>query len=110
MAKIFRIAAIMAAVATIIWLTRERLLPTPHVPHEPAPPYRSTPPPPPESALDDLTAIKGVGPVYAAKLTAMGLTTYRGLAETDAQTVADTLGVSLAAVTDWISQARLRFT
>jgi predicted flap endonuclease-1-like 5' DNA nuclease len=107
MAKIFRLAAITAAVAIIIWLTRERLLPTPHVPHEPAPHYRSTPPPP-ESALDDLTAIKGVGPVYAAKLTAMGLTTYRALSETDAQIVAETLGVSPAAVTGWMSQARLR--
>lgn len=107
--KLFRLAATVALLAAIVWLTREHLLPTPHVSHETPPHYRSTPPPP-EEEPDDLTAVKGIGPVYASKLNGMGLSTFRALAEIDAHTVAEGLGVSPDAVTDWIAQARLRIS
>jgi predicted flap endonuclease-1-like 5' DNA nuclease len=93
-----------AVAATIVWLTREHLLPTPHVTHEPPPHYRSTPPPPDEAA-DDLTAIKGIGPVYASRLDERGVHSFRALANADAATLATSLGISPNVAADWIAQA-----
>ena len=99
-----RLGGLVALAVAIVWLTREHLLPTPQVPHEPPPHYRSTPPPP-ESPPDDLTAIKGIGPVYAARLGSIGINTFHQLAGADSRSVADTLNLPFAAVSDWISQA-----
>ncbi|MEA2000494.1 MAG: DUF4332 domain-containing protein, partial [Actinomycetota bacterium] len=96
--KLFRFAAFLAVVSVIVWLTRERMLPTPHVSHEPPPHYRSTPPPP-EVVADDLTEIKGIGQVYAARLNHMGITSFRALSEAEPQTVADSLETSPSRVT-----------
>lgn len=102
--RLIRLATLALVVATIVWLTREHLLPTPRVPHEPPPHYRSTPPPP-DRPEDDLTAIKGIGPVYAARLEASGVTSFRALADSDATTLATNLGISANATADWIAQA-----
>lgn len=99
-----RLAALAAVVATIVWLTREHLLPTPHVPQEPPPHYRSTPPPP-QASRDDLTTIKGIGPVYAGRLSEAGLGTFRALAGSDAASVAARLGISENMAASWIAQA-----
>lgn len=107
--KIFRLAAATAVLCVIVWLTREHLLPTPHVSHEPPPHYRSTPPPP-EPEPDDLTAVKGIGPVYANKLNAVGVTTFRALAEANPQVLAEELGVAAGTVSGWIGQAQARTT
>jgi predicted flap endonuclease-1-like 5' DNA nuclease len=105
--KLFQFAGFVGLVAAIVWLTREHLLPTPHVPHEPPPHYRSTPPPP-EATPDDLTQIKGIGPVYAGRLEMLGITTFRALSESDERVIADSLGTTDRAAADWISQARAR--
>lgn len=102
--RILRTIGLLALAATIIWLTREHLLPAPRVKDEPRPHYRSTPPPPPREP-DDLTRIKGIGPVYAARLNDAGIKTFRGLAETDAATLAATIDVSVDTVADWTAQA-----
>lgn len=94
----------IAVVATIVWLTREHLLPTPHVAHEPPPHYRSTPPPP-KTSDDDLTAIKGIGPVYAARLNEAGVSSFRALAESDATVLAKSLGIPVNSAAAWIAQA-----
>ncbi len=88
----------------IVWLTREHLLPTPRVAHEPPPHYRSTPPPPDDSD-DDLTAIKGIGPVYAGRLEESGVGSFRALADSDAAALAASLGVSAETAAAWIAQA-----
>lgn len=108
-AKLLRFIGLVALATAIVWLTREHLLPTPQVSHEPPPHYRSTPPPPPTTS-DDLTAVKGIGPVYASKLAAMGISSFRSLSEMAPQTVADALGISTNAAADWIAQARARMT
>ena len=108
-AKLLRLAAAAALLTAIVWLTREHLLPTPHVSHEPPPHYRSTPPPP-ETDPDDLTAIKGIGPVYADRLHREGVTTFRALAATEAGDIAAALNVSSEMTSDWIAQARARTT
>jgi predicted flap endonuclease-1-like 5' DNA nuclease len=99
----------MAIAAAIVWLTREHLLPTPRVPHEPPPHYRSTPPPPDRPA-DDLTAIKGIGPVYASRLADIGIASFHTLAETDSHTIESATGAGRSAVAEWISQAKGRIT
>ena len=107
MKKLLRFAALVALASAIVWLTREHLLPTPHVSHEPAPRYRSTPPAP-QAAPDDLTAIKGIGPVYAGKLADIGIKSFRGLSGITPDVVADELGTSPETVADWVAQARSR--
>ncbi|MCP4303838.1 MAG: hypothetical protein GY788_02950 [bacterium] len=107
--KLFRFAALVALASAIVWLTREHLLPTPRVSHEPAPHYRSTPPPP-QAVPDDLTAIKGIGPAYARKLTDLGIKSFRGLSELAPDAVADDLGTSPGTVAGWVAQARSRIS
>ncbi len=103
--KLFRLAALLALVATIVWLTREHLLPTPRVADDPRPHFRSTPPAP-EAAPDDLTKVKGIGPVYAERLAESGITTYEALVGADAAAVADVVGTTEDAVAGWIAQAK----
>ena len=105
--KLLRVITLLAVLAAIVWLTRERLLPAPKVEDDPRPHYRSTPPPP-HREPDDLTAIKGIGPVFAARLEQAGIRSFRGLSEIDAATIADGIGTTEARVADWISQARAR--
>jgi predicted flap endonuclease-1-like 5' DNA nuclease len=107
MKKLFQFALLLGAVSVVVWLTREKLLPTPHVSHEHPPHYRSTPPPPP-IAVDDLTEVKGIGPIYAAGLGKMGITTFRALSEADPQAVAAALKVASNRAAGWITQARTR--
>ena len=95
----------MALAATIVWLTREHLLPKPRVTGEALPHYRSTPPPP-QAEPDDLTVIKGIGPAFSERLGAAGIVSYRALAESDAASVAEQIDTSEAAVADWIAQAQ----
>lgn len=108
MKRLFQLAVLLGVASVIVWLTRERLLPTPHVSHEQPPHYRSTPPPP--IAVDDLTEVKGIGPVYATGLGKMGITTLRALSESDPRAVAAALEVAASRVEDWITQARTRNT
>lgn len=104
--KLLRLTGLVSLLVTIVWLTREHLLPTPRVSDDPKPHYRSTPPPPSEP--DDLTAIKGIGPVFATRLHDAGIQTFRALAEIDAGTIAEAIGTTPEAVSDWISQAKAK--
>ncbi len=107
--KLIRIIGLAAAIGLVLWLTRERLLPAPHVSGEPAPPFRSTPPAPATEAVaepDDLRTIKGIGPVMAGRLAETGITTYRAMAGADAAAIGESLGVGEGRASDWIAQAR----
>lgn len=59
-----------------------------------------------DGSNDDLTAVVGIGPVYAGKLNELGVMTFAGLAGADTQSLAGDLDVSADMVTDWQSQAR----
>lgn len=107
--KLFRLSAVLLVAAAIVWLTREHLLPTPRVTDEEHPHFRSTPPAP-TAAHDDLTEIKGIGPVYANRLGDEGIRSFRGLSEVDAATVAAAVGTTEQTVTDWIRQAKARLS
>ncbi len=106
--KLFRFAVLIAAAATIVWLTRENLLPRPRVTDDPRPHFRSSPPPPPAQDPDDLTEIKGIGSVYAARLTDEGIQTFGNLADADPATVAESAGTSEDIADGWIAQARAK--
>jgi predicted flap endonuclease-1-like 5' DNA nuclease len=109
MKKLFRLAVMLAAAATIVWLTRENLLPRPRVTDDPRPHFRSSPPPPQQDP-DDLTEIKGIGNTYAGRLDDMGIQSFRALSEVDPETVAGTVGTSKAIVNGWIAQARAKLS
>ena len=59
---------------------------------------------------DDLTRLEGIGPAYAQKLRAAGITAFAQLAESDEDTLADVIDAPAwrrAAYGDWIAQAQL---
>lgn len=110
MKKFLGFVTFVAVCWVVLWLTREHLLPTPHVPDEPPPRFRSTPPQPdaPSAAADDLTVIKGIGPVYAASLVESGITTFAALSAADPEQLAADLATTVTRVSGWIDQARQR--
>jgi predicted flap endonuclease-1-like 5' DNA nuclease len=54
---------------------------------------------------DDLSQIRGVGPVYGARLGDVGITGFAALAAADPALVAAAVGVTPGRAADWISQA-----
>jgi predicted flap endonuclease-1-like 5' DNA nuclease len=59
---------------------------------------------------DDLTTLEGIGPTYATRLRAAGITTYAQLAATDEATLGEIIGAPAwrrINYGDWIDQARL---
>jgi predicted flap endonuclease-1-like 5' DNA nuclease len=126
MKRLLRFAAIVAGLGAAAWLVKDRLLPTPSPPVGPAPSFRSAPPeatprpaPAPEptvpaaptaAATDDLTEIKGIGPVYAERLAGAGITTFGALAGADPAGLAATVEVREDQAASWIEQAAARTT
>ncbi len=121
MKKFLRLLLFVAIWAAISWRFRDRLLPLPnpdpgpmphirhqeHAPHQkPAPDAAaSAPPPPAVASADDLTRVKGIGPVYRSRLAGIGVTTFAGLAVADAAGVAAQIGVAESMVEGWRAQA-----
>ena len=108
--RLLRLIGLLGVLIAIVWLTREHLLPAPRVSKEPPPHYRSSPPPPPPTTPtpaepDDLTKIKGIGPVFASRLETMGIVSFAGLASADVAATAESVDTSESNVSDWIAQA-----
>lgn len=100
----------------IVWYVREQMVPTPAAPSANAPRFRVPPhksdeavPMVAEAAAtpdgDDLEAVKGIGPVYAARLADFGINRFSELLEGDADAIAAALDVSTTQVEDWKNQA-----
>lgn len=109
MKRVLRIFGILAGLGTVIWVMRDRFISL-ALPREPEPPtFRVAPPetggvpPPPEA--DDLTIIKGIGPVYEARLQEAGVTSLRALAGAQVEDLAARLGVPPGRVSTWIDEA-----
>jgi len=101
----------VAAAAVAIWVLKDRLAaPKPVGSVEPV---RVPPAPPPRPRAktaaaeppDDLTVVKGIGPVYRARLAAAGITSFGALATADAADVATAAEVPEVRARDWITQA-----
>ena len=114
MKKIFKLMAVVAAIAGAVWAARGQLLPGPSAPTSQPPPFRNPPPKPdqhqPETAAqqgdqDDLTKINGIGPVYSQRLSEAGITTFAELAAADAEWVAAAIDVPAERVADWTAAA-----
>lgn len=103
------ILGLIAGVGAIIWALRDRFVSL-SLPHETAPaPFRvgtQERPPPSTEKADDLTAITGIGPVYATRLEKAGIASFAALAAADATTVAEASGVAAGRVGGWIEQAK----
>lgn len=54
---------------------------------------------------NELTAIRGIGPVYAGQLAALGITTLDQLAAAEPEKLAESFDAR-ADIADWVSQAR----
>lgn len=105
--QLLRIGGIVVGLGATVWALRDRLLPAPEIPDGPPPRFRTGTETPAASDApgSDLTAIRGIGPVYAERLNRNGITTYAELAGGDAADVATQIDVAESTVSDWIAQA-----
>ena len=103
MARLMRGLLAIAGVVAVLWLVRDRFVTIgrpKHVepvsfrvaPHDPA----AAPPP------ADLTDIRGIGPVYAERLSDAGIESAHDLVAADPATVAAAAGVSEERAAGWI--------
>jgi hypothetical protein len=109
MKKALRFIGVLAGLGTVIWVMRDRFISL-ALPREPDPPiFRVAPQTPPAgqtaSQQDDLTIVKGVGPVYAARLQDSGISSLAGLAAAQAETLSATIDVPVGRVSAWIDEA-----
>lgn len=119
MKKLFKLVSLAALVAGVTWILRDQLLPGPQQPTAHPPPFRNPPPPseaqeeaasttPSEEGFklqDDLTAVNGIGPVYAKKLSAAGIKSFGDLANADPKDLANRTDLAQDRVADWIRKA-----
>lgn len=93
-----------------MWLLKDRILgpETTPVTREQAPRFRVVPPARAgreTKGSDDLSAIKGIGPVYKARLAEGGISTFADLAKTAPTRLAEIAEVGEETAADWAKQA-----
>lgn len=96
-----------AGVAAIAWMLKDRLVrPTP-LPDEAPPTFRVSPPPTAvRPDADDLALIRGIGPVFKARLAAAGVSRFDELGRLDPERIAEIAGVPVGRAAEWVEQAR----
>lgn len=104
------LVGIGAGAAAVAWLIKDRLLGPETKPMQPgeAPAFRVAPsdaPSGPVTGADDLSEVKGIGPVYRARLEQAGITGFAALVDAGAERVATAAQVTEERATDWITQA-----
>lgn len=106
MKKILKALATIAVVAVAAWAMRDRFFSIP-APKEPGPPqFRVVPGAgKPHPAAHDLTVIRGVGPVYAARMEEAGFTTLPSIAAASPELLAEAAQVTIERAKDWAKQA-----
>ncbi len=112
MKKFFKLVTLVAFVAGITWVLRDQLLPGPEAPTSHPPAFRHPPPTAEKSTAtavapsgDDMTEVNGIGPVYAKKLSELGIDSFAALAAADAADVAARSDIARDRVADWINKA-----
>ena len=100
--NILRVGGVVVGLAAAAWALRDKLLPAPDVPDQPPPRFRTG-----ISAAgdDDLTLVRGIGPVYAERLAAAGMGSFADLAAADVDEVTEAACVSQATAMAWVEQA-----
>ena len=110
MKGLIKLAGLAIGAGAVAWLMKDRLVPAPEGPATDPPAFRVAPEPsaPAEDEpgpVDDLSEVKGIGPVYSGRLAEAGITTFAGLAGADAADGAEATGVTEDQAADWIAQA-----
>ena len=100
--NLIRIGGALAGLGAAIWAMSDRLLPSPEIHDEPPPLFRIPPQP------DDLTDIKGIGPVKAGQLNDAGIDTFADLAAMPTDELAAVAETSVPTATRWGKDARAR--
>ena len=116
--KLARFFGALGGVGAVAWMMRDRFVSI-AIPREPEPPAFRTPPTSPKAEAprpretprstepsDDLTRVKGIGPVFAERLKSAGITTFHQIGETSVMDLASIAEISEARVSTWASQAR----
>jgi predicted flap endonuclease-1-like 5' DNA nuclease len=110
--RLTRIGGIVVGLGTgavaALWLLKDKITGPPPAPVFPenAPAFRVAPP---SIGGDDgdLIRIKGIGPVFAGRLSEAGIDGIAALAAADPAAIADRIGVPAARVEEWIAAARV---
>lgn len=97
--NLLRVAGVVAGLGAAAWALRDRMLPTPETQEGPPPKFRTG------GGSDDLTLIKGVGPVYRDRLTEFGVHSFAELAQATAPDIAEAAGVSESIAQGWVQAA-----
>lgn len=127
MKRFARILGIIAGIGVIVWAVRDRFVSL-TVPKEPEPPAFRTPPTParptpaedpgavaasgepagapPVASADDLTEVKGIGPVFAGRLTEAGITSFAELAAASEEALTEILESRLGSIDSILEDAR----
>jgi predicted flap endonuclease-1-like 5' DNA nuclease len=114
MRRATRIGGVVAGVAAtgvaMVWLLKDRILgpETTPVTREQAPRFRVVPSSKPgkqTDSADDLSEVKGIGPVYRARLIEGGITTFSALAKTAPARLAEIAEVGEETAAAWAKQA-----
>jgi len=96
--NLLRVAGVVAGLGAAAWALRDKMLPPPEVQEGPPPKFRT-------GGADDLTLIKGIGPVYRDRLTDVGVHSFVDLAEASAADIAEAAGVSESIAQSWVQAA-----
>lgn len=96
-----------AGLAAVAWMLKDRLIRPVPAPAAESPAFRVAPPPAePRRDADDLTEIRGIGPVFKARLAAAGVSRFDELGRLDPDRVAEIAGVTAGRAAEWVEQAR----
>ena len=104
------LVGVAAGAVAVVWVIKDRLLGPEAAPVRPeeASAFRVAPknaPTDPAADADDLSEVKGIGPVYAGRLEEAGITTFAALAAATPERIADVAQVTEERAGDWRSQA-----
>ena len=103
--KIGKVLGFVGGALAILWAMRDRLVSI-AAPQDPEPPrFRVVPPAPAPVTEDDLTAINGIGPVFAGRLRDAGITSFAAVSAAGASHLAEVTGASESRAAEWMSAA-----
>jgi predicted flap endonuclease-1-like 5' DNA nuclease len=106
--QVLRIGGVVIGLGAAVWALRDKLLPAPEIPEGPPPRFRTgtgDAGADGSGTADDLTEVKGIGPVYSERLAEAGVTSFAELAAADVAAVAGAAGVSESVAASWMEQA-----
>lgn len=99
--KFAKAVGFIGGIVAIVWAMRDRFISV-AVSREPEPPAFKTTPTPTTAGLE---SVPGIGPTYANRLRAAGLSTTADLLAADAEKVAEVAGVSVTRARGWLDLA-----